>query len=296
MFGGKNLIGNIMEQHELRRMISNEAEDTSGRTAAEIERVVYARVSSFDFLERAIGAERQEQWSVKLPKTDENAGSGSIRVRMITNLREPGAAVQYVLTSKLDIGKMGNCAETSEQSSADQFNIFKYFANKGMKKDRYVFPIEGSDLVWEVDCFQRPAGTTGHAYFEWVKIDLEKWPAGKELPQLPFAVAEMVDGDKSNQTADTKAKIDRLYQEVFLLPNTNTPLGIPEGEEEAVPSGTNAQPAVAADTGAKAAGTEDQPDHTSDDAALQAENTDDQKNTDPNADKGDNPDGNKKPE
>lgn len=288
MFGGRNLINDIMDQQELRRMISNEAEDTSGRTAAEIERVVYARVTSFDFLERAMGAERQEQWSIKIPKTDENAGSGSIRVRKVTNLREPGAAVQFILTSKLDIGKMGNCAETSEQSSADQFNIFKYMANKGMMKDRYTFAIEGSDRVWEVDCFQKP----GALYFEWIKIDLEDWPAGKELPQLPFATAETVDGDKTNQTEETKAKISRLYEEIFLMKNTNTPLGVPEGEEEPeVPRSENEQPGVAGDTGEKAPGTETQPDHSADDEAIKAEGGE---GDDANA--GDKPDGDKKPE
>jgi hypothetical protein len=236
MFGGNTLIAGLMQQREMRGLISNEAEDTSGRTSAEIERVIYARVSDFKFLERASGAERQEQWSVKIPKTDENAGSGSIRVRKVTNLREPGAAIQYILTSKLDVGGKGHSAETSEQSSVDQFNVFKYFANKGMLKDRYVFPIEGSDLNWEVDCFPKP----GELYFEWVKIDLEKWPSDKELPSLPFAVAEMIDGSEGQQNEETKAKISRLYEDVFLLPNTKEPLS----SYEEPGSG---QPGVAAD-------------------------------------------------
>ncbi|HEX9137649.1 MAG TPA: hypothetical protein VF905_12000 [Nitrospirota bacterium] len=236
MFGGNTLIAGLMQQREMRSMVSNEAEDTSGRTSAEIERVIYARVTDFKFLERAAGAERQEQWSIKIPKTDENAGSGSIRVRKVTNLREPGAAIQYVLTSKLDVGAGGSSAETSEQSSIDQFNVFKYLANKGMLKDRYVFPIEGSDLNWEVDCFPKP----GELYFEWVKIDLEKWPSGKELPPLPFAAAEMMDGDKTNQNEETKAKISRLYEDVFLLPNTKEPLAAYEQPG-------SGQPGVAAD-------------------------------------------------
>lgn len=236
MFGGNTLIAGLMQQREMRGLISNEAEDTSGRTSAEIERVIYARVSDFKFLERASGAERQEQWSVKIQKTDENAGSGSIRVRKVTNLREPGAAIQYVLTSKLDVGSGGHSAETSEQSSVDQFNVFKYFANKGMLKDRYVFPIEGSDLNWEVDCFPKP----GELYFEWVKIDLEKWPSDKELPSLPFAVAEMIDGSEGQQNEETKAKISRLYEDVFLLPNTKEPLTSYEDPG-------SGQPGVAAD-------------------------------------------------
>ena len=201
-------------------MVSLEAEDVSGRTSAEIERVIYARVKNFDFLERAFGADRQEQWSVKVPKTDENAGSGSIRVRKVINLREPGAAVQYILASKLDVGSAGGTAETPEPSTVDQFNIFKYLANKGMLKDRYYFPIEGTDLQWEVDCFTKP----GELYHEWVKVDLEKWPRGKELPQLPFAFVEVIDGSEGEITEENKPKIDNLYETIFLTKNTNQPL------------------------------------------------------------------------
>lgn len=266
---GNTLIASQIQENDVRGMISNEAEDTSGRTSAEIERVIYARVSSFDFLERAIGAERQEQWSVKVAKTEENAGSGSIRVRKVTNLREPGSAVQYILTSKLDIGQKGSSAETSEQSTVDQFNIFKYLANKGMLKDRYVFPIDGSDCVWEVDCFPKP----GALYGEWVKIDLEDWPSGKELPQLPFTAAETMDGDQANQTEETKAKISRLYQESFLLANTNEPLGAPGDQSRPYDHG---QPGVAADGGEKPPGMETQDDHNAEADA----GADDQTNTD----------------
>lgn len=235
-------------------LISNEAEDVSGRTKAEIERVLYVRVKNFDFLERATGAERQEQWSVKVAKTEENAGSGSIRVRKVTNLREPGAAVQYVLTSKLDIGKAGSAAETSEQSTLDQFNVFKYMANKGMLKDRYTFPIEGSDLYWEVDCFPKP----GEMYFEWVKIDLESWPRDKELPQLPMAFSEMLEGTEGEQTEDGKAKISQLYQDVFLIANTKAPLAQYASE----------QPEVAPDTtGATGTQNPDDPDDDGDNDA-----------------------------
>lgn len=237
---GNTLMATLIGQQEMAGWISNEAEDVSGKTAAEIERVIYARVSNFDFLEKATGAERQEQWSVKVPKTDDNAAAGNIRVRKILNLRHAGSGAQYVLTSKLKIGQKGNSAETSEQSSADQFNVFKYLADSGMLKDRYVFPIENSDLVWEIDCFPKP----GEMYFEWVKIDLEGWPAGKELPALPFTAAEIIDGDKDTQTDEVKEKISRLYTEVFLMKNTKPVI---EGPETATQE--KGQPEVSPDTG-----------------------------------------------
>lgn len=222
-FGPRTLIAQSFVKNEIKHLkgqISNEADDASGRTSAEIERVIYVRVKDFGFLDRATGAERQEQWSVKIPKTDSNAGSGSIRVRKSINLREPGAAVSFVLTTKLDIGNKGSCAETPEQSSLDQFNVFKYLADKGMLKDRYYFPIEGSDLQWEVDCFPKP----GEMYQEWVKIDLESWPRGKELPALPMEFVEMLDGSEGLQTPEAEEKISQLYETMFLTPNTNQPL------------------------------------------------------------------------
>lgn len=222
-FGPRTLIAESFQAVEikaLKGLTSNEAEDVSGRTSAEIERVIYVRVKDFGWLERASGAERQEQWSVKIPKTDLNAGSGSIRVRKSINLREPGAAVSYVLTTKLDIGTRGSCAETPEQSSLDQFNIFKYFGDKGMIKDRYTFPIEGSDLNWEVDCFQKP----GAMYHDWVKIDLEAWPRGKELPALPMEFTEMLDGSEGLQSPESEEKIKQMYETMFLTKNTNQPL------------------------------------------------------------------------
>uniref|UniRef100_A0AAU7PFA5 Uncharacterized protein n=1 Tax=Burkholderia phage vB_BgluM-SURPRISE13 TaxID=3159457 RepID=A0AAU7PFA5_9VIRU len=222
-FGSSTLLADSFKAVEikaLKGLKSNEAEDVSGRTSAEIERVIYVRVKDFGWLERATAAERQEQWSIKIPKTEANAGAGSIRVRKSINLREPGAAVSYVLTTKLEIGNRGSCAETPEQSSLDQFNVFKYLADKGMLKDRYYFNIEASDLQWEVDCFPKP----GEMYHDWVKIDLESWPRGKELPSLPMEFTELLDGSEGLQSPESEQKIAQLYETMFLTKNTNQPL------------------------------------------------------------------------
>lgn len=208
-------------------MASNEAEDMSGRTSAEIERVLYCRVGNFDFLDKANAAERQEQWSVKIEKTEENSGSGSIRVRKSINLREPGTPAVFVLATKLDVGQKGSSAETPEQSSEDQFKVFKYFGNKGMLKDRYSYDIPETDLKWEVDCFPKE----GQLYSEWVKVDLEKWPRGKALPELPFEALEMIDGSAGYLTAENEAKVKELYDSIFLIPNQMTPLMNYEPEE-----------------------------------------------------------------
>lgn len=253
-----------------RMMVSNEAEDVSGRTSAEIERVLYARLGNFDFLKQANAADHQEQWSVKVAKTDENAGSGSIRVRKVINLREPSAPIQYVLATKLDIGEKGSSAETPEPSTADQFRIFKYLGNKGMVKDRYYFDIDGTDLRWEVDCFAAKNGTG--LYNEWVKIDLEKWPRGKALPQLPFEVLELIDGSPGYLTDENKAKVDELYQQVFLTSNEMNPLMT--YEEEAAPEDPNATGAATDEEGQKKDNDKGSPDATQSEQSQQPEAAD----------------------
>lgn len=130
----------------------------------------------------------------------------------------------------------------------------------------------------------------GH-YFEWVKIDLEHWPRGKELPQLPMAFSEMLEGTEGEQTEEGKAKISQLYQEVFLIANTKEPLASYESE----------QPAVAPDT-TGATGTQDNTSSTDDDGqngntsgddnnAGNENGGDDQNGKTDNADKGDAGDG-----
>lgn len=270
-------------------LVSLEAEDVSGRTSAEIERVVYVRVKNFDFLDKASGASRQEQWSVKVAKTDENAGSGSIRVRKVTNLREPGAAVMYVLTSKLDVGQLGSAAETSESSTVDQFNVFKYLANKGMLKDRYVYDIPGTDHKWEVDCFPKP----GEMYHDWVKIDLENWPRGEQLPQLPMEFLEMMEGTKGEMSPEAQDKVSRMYQDIFLLPNTNTPLGGDPNEQAppTTPAEGNVDGADNTDASATAGSPAAKPDPKTPD-----DGEDGDKGDQGNEDQGDNTDDASKPE
>ena len=201
-------------------MISVEAEDVSGRTHAEIERVIYAKVKNFDFLDNANGAERQEQWSVKIEKNEENQGSGTIRVRKSLDLRAEGSKPQYILTTKLDVGEKGSNAENNEASTKDMFRLFQYLASKGMVKDRYYFDIPDTDNRFEVDCFPNP----DTMYPLWVKIDLENWPRGKALPALPFEFEEMMDGTAGEVSEENEGKIKELYETIFLKANEMQPL------------------------------------------------------------------------
>ena len=200
--------------------IAMEKDVQDGKTFAEKERVIYARISDFEQLKKAKSADHQEQWGLKIAKSDENFAEGQVRVRAVTPLAlnggeaapKPTAGAQYVFTVKAKQG-MGQNLETPIPATADAFEVFKRICENGMIKDRYHFPVEGTDLVYEVDAFLKDDGS----YHEWVKIDLETKDMGAELPPLPIVVEEQI-LDNTDDAAE-KAKIKELYSTIFLTPN-----------------------------------------------------------------------------
>jgi len=188
-------------------------ERLDGKAEKEAEHIVYARLVDFAQLTHAASKEMQEQWSIKVQKTEQNAGAGSVRVRMS---QIEGAEPTYYLTTKVK-GKAGECMEATMPCTIDYFTMFRFLAEGGMVKDRYRFPIQGSDLVWEIDVFKKPDGS----YHDWVKIDLEVKDLEAPLPELPIQFAEVIlpvdlqgpDQEKHNAVLDT------LYSSVFNTPN-----------------------------------------------------------------------------
>lgn len=203
------------------RSIAMEKDVQDGKTFVEKERVIYARISDFEQLaSKAKSADHQEQWGLKIPKTDKNFAEGQVRVRAITplairdgqRLPVPTEGAQYVYTVKAKQG-MGHNLEAPIPATADAFEIFKRIAENGMIKDRYHFPVEGTPLVYEIDVFLKPDGS----YHEWVKIDLETKDMDAELPPLPIEVEEQI-LDNTEDKAE-QAKIKQLYNTIFLTPN-----------------------------------------------------------------------------
>lgn len=187
-------------------------EDTSGKAQKEIEHIVYGRLTDFAQLSNAASREIQEQWQVKLPKSEKNAAEGAVRVR---KSQIEGADPNYFLTMKTR-AKVGSL-ESTLSCSEDMFTMMKFVAEFGMVKDRYRFPVPNTELVWEVDVFKKPDGT----YHDWVKIDLEVDDLSTPLPELPLKFADVIlptdlegpDKEKHNATLDT------LYSSVFKTAN-----------------------------------------------------------------------------
>lgn len=190
------------------RYLSQEAID-SPKTILEQEYVFYVRITNFKQLENAAHAEKHEQWQIKIPSTDENAGSGSIRARKVTSA---DGAISYELTTKSKT-KKGNI-ETTIPATEENFTQIAFMANSGMRKDRYTFPIPNSDLSFEVDVY--PDGKAG--YYTWAKIDLEVKSPLSSFPELPIQVEEIITPQDA-ETPEGQEEVSRLFDTFFLLKN-----------------------------------------------------------------------------
>jgi hypothetical protein len=181
-------------------------DEADGVKRVEKEREFYVQLSDLEQLKKATSKESQEQWTIKLEKTDDNAGSGNFRVRKV----DTEGVIKYIFTTKTVQGQ-GLRDECSVEVSEQMFNMFKVLAETGMIKDRYSFPVEGTDLVYEVDMFLKPDGS----YHPWAKIDLENPP--EQPPPLPVVVDAFIDG--KTQDAEQRKQITQLYEDMFLTPN-----------------------------------------------------------------------------
>lgn len=186
-------------------------ENADGTANDEIEHVFYARLADPSQLENADSREFQEQWEIKVPKTDENAAAGGLRIRKTVTT---DGKVEYVLTSKVKVNATKKI-EVGVPTTEDQFASFKYLAPGGMIKDRFVFLIEGSDRKWEVDVFHRPEG----GYHEWVKIDLEVTDINDPIPPFPIDLRDVIDGRPDKHNEDEEARIRALYSSDFITKN-----------------------------------------------------------------------------
>lgn len=180
----------------------------------EDELVFYGKLVNFAEL-KAKAAEYQEQYEVKIPKTDKNAVGGRIRVRKIVKgAKEP----KFVLTTKTKLPD-GSEYESDCKTTEENFIQFKYFCEGGMIKDRYTFPVEGfKGLKWEIDVF---TGTNG-LFHEWVKIDLEREESGIELanlPPFPVQLSDVITNQNGQRTPEEEAIVRTLYDTVFRTPN-----------------------------------------------------------------------------
>ena len=204
----------------LKRALALEEEVTDGKARNEIEFTYYGKLLDFSELLSAHSKEHQEQWQVKLPMTPDNAGSGSIRIRKtIPDLVNTNLA-KYVLTTKLKTGVNGKQIETSIDSSEDMFKAFQIISDGGMIKDRFIWTIPDSKLVWEFDVFYQLDAPVGSGkYHDWIKIDIEVPSKDTPIPPLPVRVVDLIVAQDGERTTESEAIVRSLYDNQFLTKN-----------------------------------------------------------------------------
>lgn len=185
-----------------------------GKTQVETEIEIYGTMRNMNDLDAATGWEIQEQWGLYVPGSNDNAGSGNVRVRM--SQKSTGEPV-YVLTTKVKAEK-GNL-ECEAPSSVDMFNLFKVLASSGLRKKRYYFPIAGTDMEFEVDVFTGPTG----APVPHVKIDLElrNPPEGFDFAHLvlPFEMTDIRIISPGRKSDEDLAYVRQLFSTQYDLSN-----------------------------------------------------------------------------
>lgn len=190
-------------------------EISDGQAHREIEHTFFARLENKALLDEAKSMEHQEQWEIVIEKTDKNACKGKFRVRKTV---VEGQDPEYVLTTKT-AGKEGNI-EVGVPITQPMFEQFKMMSEQGMMKDRYFFPVEGSDLIWEVDMFLRKGSQPGEKQYEdWCKIDLEVPSLDMALPPLPQGFSEVITNPYGRRSEAEEMKVVSLFHNEFVTPN-----------------------------------------------------------------------------
>lgn len=213
----------VIEHNPIGRPYLAMEEIANGQPVNEIEHTIYARVVNFSDLEQAASKEMQEQWEIRLEKTDKVAGKGSMRVRKTWNEGKEEEA-SFVRTSKVVMNEKGDKIELPMPSNKDEFTVFKFLSAQGMRKDRFTFPIIGTNLKWEIDMFPKP---DGDGYFEWCKIDLEVQNREQPIPELPIPLEDVILPEGYGRTGgpEVQNQITQLYDQFFLMKNQFLPKG-----------------------------------------------------------------------
>lgn len=174
-------------------------DEANGVAAREKEYVWYGKLVDTADLAKAAGQELQRQSAIK-------RDGGQIRVReTISN-----GVIEYTLTAKHYVGR-GDASEVTVAGSKDLADVFRGIAGESMDKLRYTFPIEGTDLKWEVDVFIDLEGN----YKGWVKIDLEVPGVITEFPPLPVRLSDIIFGGNDPYTPEQRAQLDELFVTTF---------------------------------------------------------------------------------
>lgn len=181
----------------LRVALEEEKED--GTVAKEKEYVWYGRILDMNELQKAVSTEKQMQSNMRGPN-----GSSRVRNRLKDGIQS------YILTCKNYTGS-GECDEVSQHTTKDMWLAYRGASGESMDKIRHVYPIEGTDLKWEVDVF---IGLDGKMK-EWCKIDLECSQDMTEFPPLPIQLSDVIFHPQKKYTPEQDKKVKELYATLF---------------------------------------------------------------------------------
>lgn len=175
-------------------------EDINGEKHIEREYTAYVEVPNFNWIDDAPQMELHEQWNIGL-KDD----SVRQRIRLINKRR-------YTMAVKQPLRGEAGYYECEQDISADMFELLKLGGEQGFLKERFNFPIDGTNLKWEVDVFKSRAG----GRHPWVKVDLEYHSINDPIPDFPFPIKGypiIIDADSS---PEVKAAVKQLWDEEWL--------------------------------------------------------------------------------
>lgn len=175
----------------------------------EIEYDFYCRIEDFDQLAGASRKEIQEQWNLPFSKKSVDV---SVRVRKCAT----DSDIRFELTNKIDIEGLDGVWEVERAIERQHFETIRDLSKQGMIKHRYFFPVNGTDLVWEVDVFHDDKGRP----IEWVKIDLEVHQRMNKLPELPIEGFDWIMAQKGERTPEEEDFICKLYTNRFIVRKT----------------------------------------------------------------------------
>lgn len=198
----------------LKQVFSPSMEEVAtGVAAPEQEHVIYGRMVDLQQLSRASHMEKQEQWEIKVPKTDENATRGTVRARR-TEIE--GQPVEFTACVKTPMGDQSNPIARNEvvvPCTEDFFEVLKKMAGSGMVKHRYFFPItsgiDGSSdtaVVQDVELSQNVPGVVPEE-----APDASINSAPESAGATPNESA--ADGDVGGEVVSTEGDTDKAHAE-----------------------------------------------------------------------------------
>lgn len=182
----------------------------------EVERMFLGKVKNLNQLKNAKVAQRIEQWEIRSKITDNpTQGGGILRVRCYDKKR-------YEMCLKKFPNQEGKSGSLEKEFAIDEetFKMFRALAPSGTIKTRYIFPIAGTDLKWEVDVFEGKGGLPQ----DWVKIDLETSQQGGKLPEFPLEFDILFEvypkaGNLGKNTEEQMKMKEHLFNNVFQTKN-----------------------------------------------------------------------------